>query len=58
MAAHQPPRPTAENILTLVGGVLFGITAVYIAAHSIPLVIIAAAAAVVVITALILITHR
>lgn len=57
MAAHEPPRPTAENILTLVGGVLFGITAVYSAAHSIPLVIIAAAAAVI-ITAMILITRR
>jgi hypothetical protein len=56
MAANPPPRPTAENILTL-GGTLAAITAVYIAAHCIPLVIIATAAAIILV-AMILIFHK
>lgn len=52
-----PRRPSAEALLTLISGVLAGITGVYVATHSVLITVIAAAMALVVV-AMVLIFRR
>ena len=54
---HAPRRPGAEALLTLISGVLAGITGVYVATHSVLITVIAAAMALMV-AAMVLIFWR